>query len=317
MEQPGATASVVDKQLDDLLSSIEEKGPDEPAPKPRPKRPKKSVKGRRRVVVTGMGAITPLGLTVDDYWRGLIEGRSGLGEVTLCDTTGLTCNVAGEVKGFDPLDYMDHKESRRMARFSQFIVAASRAAVEDSGLNLDREDLNRAGVLVGNGLGGFPEAEVGCRTLIARGGMKVSPLLMPLILPNMAAGHISMIFGLKGYTSTVTTACAAATQAIGEAAEVIRLNKADIMVVGGTEAGITPTGIAGFCVMKALTSRNDEPTRASRPFDAQRDGFVPSEGAAVLILESLDHALRRDARILAEVAGMGISAATATALVEP
>lgn len=307
MEQPSATTTTVDKQLDDLLTSIAEKDPVEPAPKPRAKRAKKGQKGRRRVVVTGMGAITPLGLTVDEYWQGLVEGRSGIAELTVCDASGLTCTIAGEVKGFDPREYMDHKEARRMARFSQYIVAASRGAIVDSGLNIDREDASRLGVLVGNGLGGFPEAEHGCRTLMTRGAMKLSPLFMPWILPNMAAGQVSLIFGLKGYTSTTVTACAAATQAIGEAADVIRHNKADVMVAGGTEAGLTPTGIAGFCVMKALSTRNDDPTRASRPFDAKRDGFIPSEGAAVLILEGLDHALSRGARIYAEIAGSGIS----------
>jgi 3-oxoacyl-[acyl-carrier-protein] synthase II len=195
-----------------------------------------------------------------------------------------------------------------MARFSQFIVAATRMAIEAAGLNLERERQDRMGVIVGNGIGGFPEAEAGCRLLIAKGGMRMNPLFMPIILPNMAAGQISLIFGLKRLSSTVITACAAATQAIGDAVEAIRQDKADIMVAGGTEAAITPTGVAGFCVMKALTSRNEEPTKASRPFDAKRDGFVPGEGAGVLLLESLDHALRRDAPIYAEISGVAVSA---------
>ena len=308
MEKSGSAATVVDRQLDDLLTKIAEREPDEPAPKPHPKRGGKGKKGTRRVVITGMGAITPLGLTVDEYWQGLIEGRSGIGNITLCDVTGFSCTIAGEVKGFDPRNYMDHREARRMARFSQFIVAATRMAIESAGLKLEREQQDRMGVIVGNGIGGFPEAEAGCRLLIEKGGMRMNPLFMPIILPNMAAGQISLIFGLKRLSSTVITACAAATQAIGDAAEVIRHDKADIMVAGGTEAAITPTGLAGFCVMKALTSRNEEPTKASRPFDAKRDGFVPGEGAGVLLLESLDHALRRDAPILAEIAGVGISA---------
>lgn len=307
LEQPGAATTVVDKQLDALLTSIAEKESVEPIPKPRRKRAIKGKKEMRRVVVTGIGAITPLGLTVDEYWQGLVEGRSGIDYITLCDVTGFTCTIAGEVKSFDPRNYLDHKEARRMGRFTQFVVASSKMAVEASGLNLNREAQDRMGVLIGNGIGGFPEAEAGCRTLIAKGGMRMTPLFMPIILPNMAAGQISLAFGLKGFSSTITTACAAATQAIGEAVEVIRHNKADVMVTGGTEAGITPTGIAGFCVMKALTTSNDEPTKASRPFDAKRNGFVPSEGAGVLILESLDHALRRDAPICAEVAGVGIS----------
>lgn len=307
LEQPGAATTVVDKQLDALLTSIAEKESVEPIPKPRRKRAIKGKKEMRRVVVTGIGAITPLGLTVDEYWQGLVEGRSGIDYITLCDVTGFTCTIAGEVKSFDPRNYLDHKEARRMGRFTQFVVASSKMAVEASGLNLNREAQDRMGVLIGNGIGGFPEAEAGCRTLIAKGGMRMTPPFMPIILPNMAAGQISLAFGLKGFSSTITTACAAATQAIGEAVEVIRHNKADVMVTGGTEAGITPTGIAGFCVMKALTTSNDEPTKASRPFDAKRNGFVPSEGAGVLILESLDHALRRDAPICAEVAGVGIS----------
>ncbi len=306
-QQADAVTLEVEKQIDDLLGSIEDKEEIKPAPKTRPKRAGGGKKGKRRVVVTGLGAITPLGLTVDEYWRGLVEGRSGIAPITRCDVSGLTCQIAGEVKGFEPRNYMDHKESRRMARFSQFIVASTRMAIEDAGLNLSREQADRIGVLVGNGVGGFPEAEEGHHVLLTKGGMRLTPFFMPIILPNMAAGQISLIFGLKGFSSTLTTACAAATQAIGDAVEVIRQNKADVMVAGGTEAAICPTGIAGFCVMKALTSRNDEPTKASRPFDAKRDGFVPSEGAGVMILESLDHALRRNARILAEAAGIGIS----------
>ena len=306
-QQTKAVTTEVDKQIDDLLSSIEGEETVTPTPKPRPKRAGKGKRGRRRVVVTGIGAITPLGLTVDEYWQGLIQGKSGIDYITLCDVTGLTCQIAGEVKGFEPRDYLDHKEARRMARFSQFVVASTRMAVEDAGLNLSREKSDRMGVLIGNGIGGFPEAEAGHRILLDRGGMRLNPFFMPIILPNMAAGQISLIFGLKGFSSTITTACAAATQAIGDALEVIRQNKADVMVAGGTEAAISPTGVAGFCVMKALTTKNEEPTKASRPFDARRDGFVPSEGAAVMILESLEHALRRGARIYAELAGVGIS----------
>lgn len=306
-QQAEAVTTVVDKQIDDLLGSIAKEETAEPTPKPRPKRLGKGKRERRRVVITGMGAITPLGLTVDEYWQALVEGRSGIANITLCDVTGLTCQIAGEVKGFDPHDYMEYKETRRMARFSQFIVASTRMAIEDAGLNLSRENAERMGVLVGNGIGGFPEAELGHSILLERGGMRLTPFFMPIILPNMAAGQVSLIFGLKGFSSTITTACAAATQAIGDALEVIRQNKADVMVAGGTEAAISPTGIAGFCVMRALTTRNDEPTKASRPFDAKRDGFVPAEGAGALILESLEHALHRGARIYAEVAGVGIS----------
>lgn len=262
---------------------------------------------RRRVVVTGMGAVTPLGLTVDEYWRGLIEGRSGIGPLTLCDPSDLSCKVAGEVKGFDPCDFMSRKQARHMARFSQFAIAAARMAIEHARLDLSQEDAERLGVFLGNGIGGLPETEEGCQVLFSRGGMKVNPFFMPIVLANMAAGQVSLTFGLKGYISTVITACAAGTQAIGEAAEVIRRGRADVMIAGGTEAGLTRMGIAGFCVMKALTARNDEPTKASRPFDATRDGFVPAEGAGILILESLEHALRREAPILAQLVGFGIS----------
>jgi 3-oxoacyl-[acyl-carrier-protein] synthase II len=194
-----------------------------------------------------------------------------------------------------------------MARFSQFAVASARMAIEDAKLNISRENPDMLGVIIGNGIGGFPEAEDGYRILVEKGGMRLNPFFMPIILPNMAAGQISLIFGLTGFSSTITTACAAATQAIGAAVEVIRLGKAEVMVAGGSEAAITPTGVAGFCVMKALSTRNDEPTKASRPFDAKRDGFVPAEGAAILILESLEHAMRRDARIYAEIVGVGAS----------
>ena len=267
----------------------------------------KGTKTRNRVVVTGMGAVTPLGLNVSEYWQGLVEGRSGIGPITHFDPSDLSCKVAGEVKDFDPLNYMERKEARHMARFSQFAIAAVTMAVEDSKIDLAKEDPERMGVYLGNGIGGLPDIEDGCRTLRARGGMRLNPFFMPIILTNLAAGHVSIAFGLKGYTSTVTTACAAATQAIGEATEIIRRGSAEVMVAGGTEAAITAIGIAGFAVMKAMTSRNEEPTKASRPFDANRDGFVPAEGAGVLILESLQHALSRGAPILAEIVGFGIT----------
>jgi len=306
-QQPEAATTVVDKEINELFGSIvkEEKG--KPTTKTRPKKAGKGKKERRRVVITGMGAITPLGLTVDEFWQGLVEGRSGIARTVACDVSELSCQISGEVKGFEPRDYLDHKEARRMARFSQLLVAATRMAMDDSRLDLSREDADRMGVLIGNGIGGFPEVEEGFNTVKEKGGMRLNPFFMPIILPNMAAGQVSLIFGLKGFSSTITTACAAATQAIGDAIEVIRLNKADVMVAGGTESAITTTGIAGFCVMRALTSQNDEPTKACRPFDAKRDGFVPSEGAGILILESLEHALRRGARIYAEIAGVGIS----------
>jgi 3-oxoacyl-[acyl-carrier-protein] synthase II len=269
-----------------------------------PKRRKQD--GRRRVVVTGMGAVTPLALTVADYWQALVAGKSGIGPLTRCDPSGLSCKVAAEVKGFNPGDFMPAKQVRHTARFSQFAIAATRMAIDDAELDLAKEDQDRLGVFLGNGIGGLPETEEGCH-LIFKGETKLNPFFMPMVLANMAAGQVSLTFGLKGYTSTVITSCAAASQAIGEGAEVIRRGAADVIVAGGTESGLTRVGIAGFCAMRALTSNNDEPTKASRPFDAKRDGFVPAEGAGIIVLESLEHALRRDAPILAELAGLGIS----------
>ncbi len=263
--------------------------------------------GRRRVVVTGMGAVTPLGDSVDEYWKSLVKGKSGIGPMTLADPTEYPCKVAGEIPDFDPSKYINPREARRMARFSQTAVAAAALALEDSGINLSSEDEERMGVVMGNGNGGFPTTEDNARTLFKRGGMKVSPYFIPMILPNMAAANVSRLFRLKGYTSTVITACAAGTQGIGEAAEAIRRGAADVVLGGGCEAGICQLGLGGFNVIKALSRSEVPPEKASRPFDANRDGFVPAEGAAILILESLEHALGRGAEILAEVSGYGVS----------
>ena len=263
--------------------------------------------GRRRVVVTGMGAITPLGDSVDEYWKSLVKGKSGIGPMTLADPTEYPCKVAGEIPDFDPGKYINPREARRMARFSQTAVAAAALALENSGINLSSEDQERMGVVMGNGNGGFPTTEDNARTLFKRGGMKVSPYFIPMILPNMAAANVSRLFGLKGYTSTVITACAAGTQGIGEAAEAIRRGVADVVLGGGCEAGICQLGLGGFNVIKALSRSEVPPEKASRPFDANRDGFVPAEGAAILILESMEHALGRGAEILAEVSGYGVS----------
>ena len=262
---------------------------------------------RTRVVVTGMGAMTPLGQSVDEFWECLVRGKSGVGPITLCDPTPFPCRIAGEVKGFDPTQYMDSKDARRMARFSQLSVAASAQAVEDAGLDHSQQDHERMGVVMGNGNGGFPTTEENARILVERGGMRMSPYFIPMILPNMAAANVSRIFGLKGYTSTIITACAAGTQAIGEATEVIRRGAADLVLAGGCEAGISQLGLGGFNIIKALSRQNNEPEKASRPFDARRDGFIPAEGSAVLVLESLEHALAREANILVEVLGQGVS----------
>ena len=263
--------------------------------------------GRKRVVITGMGAVTPLGDSIDAYWASLKKGESGIGAMTLVDPTDYPCKVAGEIPDFDPGKYINPREARRMARFSQTAVAAAALAIEDAELNLSAEDEERMGVVMGNGNGGFPDTEANARTLFNRGGMRISPFFIPMILPNMAAANVSRIFGLKGYTSTVITACAAGTQGIGEAAEAIRRGAADVVLGGGCEAGICQLGLGGFNVIKALSRSEVPPDKASRPFDANRDGFVPAEGAAILVLESLDHAMDRGANILAEVSGYGVS----------
>src|SRR3990170_8374443 len=259
----------------------------------------------RRVVVTGMGALTPLGNSVDAFWQGCVEGRSGIDWITLFDYSAYPVKIDGEVRGFDPQDYMDRKDARRMARFSQLSVAAAKMAIEDAGLKLEREDTTRVGVLLGNGNGGFPEDDQAMRTIIEKGGSRLDPFFMSKTLPNIAAAQVAMQFGLKGYNNTVTTACAASTQAIGDALDVIRLGRADVMVAGGGEAGICELGLAGFHIMRALSTRSDDPKKASRPFDAGRDGFVCAEGAGILVLETLEHATRRGARILVELAGYG------------
>ena len=254
-----------------------------------------------------MGAITPLGESVNEYWDALVSGRSGIRGMTLADPAAYPCKVAGEVPDFDAGKYVNPREARRMARFSQMAIAAAALAIEDAALDLSAEDEERLGVVMGNGNGGFPTTEDNARTLVKRGGMRVSPYFIPMILPNMAAANVSRIFGLKGYTSTVITACAAGTQGIGEAAEAIRRGAADVVLGGGCEAGICELGLGGFNVIKALTRRDVPPDKASCPFDADRDGFVPAEGAAIFALESLEHAISRGAEPLAEVAGYGVS----------
>jgi len=260
-------------------------------------------------VITGMGAITCLGETVEEYWQNLVAGKSGIGPMTLTDPSAYGCRVAGEVRTFDPDRYIERRESRRMARMAQFSVAAASRAIEDAALDLRSVDPYTIGVLVGNGNGSVPDIEEGIASIRAKGPGKVDPYFMPKILPNMAAGQISLQYGLKGYNSTITTACAASTQAIGEALEVIRRGAADVMVTGGTEAEICEIGLAGFSVLRAMsTAHPDEPALSSRPFDRDRDGFVPAEGSAMFVIESLEHAERRGARILCELGGYGATA---------
>jgi 3-oxoacyl-[acyl-carrier-protein] synthase II len=269
-----------------------------------------------RVVVTGMGAVTCLGNSVKQFWTGVKNGQSGIREISLVSPEGFPCRVSGEIQDFDPTEHMDRKEARRMARFSQFAVVAAAQAVEDSGLDFEKEDLDRIGVLIGSGSGGLPETDQQAEIRVKRGVGRMSPYYIPMMLVNMAAANISHRFNLTGYTNTCVTACAASTQAIGEAAEVIRRGDADVIVTGGTEAGICEIGMGGFSTMRALSTWSGEPSQASRPFDKGRDGFAPSEGSGILILESLEHAKARGATIHAEIGGWGVSS-DAYHLVQP
>ena len=276
---------------------------------------------RSRVVITGVGVVSPLGNNVDEMWENAIAGRSGIGRLSIIDELDdpdtYPCQVAGEVEGFDPTEYMDRKDARRMARFSQFAVAAAKQAVAHAQLDLSNEDRARVGTICGNGGGGLPNTDQAMRTLLRRGGMRVDPLYLAKMLPNLSAGNVTIQLGLLGYTNTVTTACAAGTQALGDATEVIRRGAADVMIAGGTEAGISELGLAAFSTMRALaTSHNDDPEQSSRPFDRDRDGFAPSEGAGMIVLERLDRALARGATPLAEMLGYGVSA-DASYLVAP
>ncbi len=256
---------------------------------------------RFRVVITGMGAITPLALDVKGTWQGLIEGRSGIDLLTQIDASKYPTKIGGEVKGFDPAEYMPRKEARRMERFSQLAVAATKEALEDAQFPVDGLDPERVGVLLGSAIGGLDATDEAIRNLIA--GKRVSPFYLVRTVPNMAAFHVCHIYGFKGYNNTITTACAAGLQAVGEAAEVIRRGGAQVMVAGGTESSSAEIGLAGFSAMRGLSTRNDDPQGASRPFDKDRDGFVCSEGCGILVLEELSHALNRGAHIYAEILG--------------
>ena len=262
---------------------------------------------KRRVVITGVGAVTPVGNTADEFWAALVAGRSGIGSITRFDTTGYATRIAGEVKGFDPLKYIDKKDDRKFDLFLKYAVACAVMAVEDAGLNTDRVDATRFGVLVGSGIGGITTLLEQYDILREKGPDRVSPFFVPMIIINMASGVISMRFGAKGPNSSVVTACATGNHAIGDAMKIIQRGDADVMIAGGAEAIIIPITIAGFCQMKATSTRNDDPTRASRPFDAERDGFVCGEGGGLVVLESLEHARKRDARIYAEVVGYGMA----------
>ncbi len=258
----------------------------------------------RRVVVTGMGAITPIGLNVEEYWEGLREGRLGFGEITQFDATQFKVKLAASVKGFDARDYMDAKSAKRMELFSQYAVAASKEAMEQSGLDMAAEDPYRVGCAIGSGVGSLQAMEREHARLLERGPGRINPLFVPLMITNMAAGNVSIQFGLKGKSLNVVTACTTGNNCIGEAFRTIQAGDADVMLAGGTESAITPTGIGGFTALTALSDSRDA-ARCSIPFDKDRNGFVMGEGAGVLVLEELGHAKRRGARILAELAGYG------------
>lgn len=259
----------------------------------------------KRVVITGLGAITPIGIGREEFWNSLIEGKSGIGPITSFDTTEFDCKIAAQVKNYDVTDFLDKKEAKRMDRFTQFAVVATKLAIEDGKINLEEIDLERVGTIIGCGIGGLETLEAEHKKLLDRGPKRVSPLLIPMMISNMAAGQVSMAFGLKGSSMTITTACASATHALGESFRMIKYGVMDMVVTGGTEASITPIALAGFGSMKALSTRNEDFSRASRPFDKERDGFVMGEGAGILVLEELEHALNRGATIYGEVVGYG------------
>lgn len=260
-----------------------------------------------RVVITGLGVISPVGTGLDTFWSALVNGVSGVREISRFDASQYRTRIAAEVTDFAPENYLDRKESRRMDRFAQFAVACAVMAVEDARLDLARVEKERIGVVFGSGVGGIQTLEEQAKILFTRGPDRVSPFFVPMMISNMAAGQIAMTFGFQGPNFTLVSACASSNHAIGDAFKIIQSGAADVVITGGAEAAITPLALAGFCAMKALSTRNDEPARASRPFDAERDGFVMGEGAAVLILEAEEHARRRGARIYAEICGYGTS----------
>jgi 3-oxoacyl-[acyl-carrier-protein] synthase II len=265
------------------------------------------VQGLQRVVVTGLGAVTPIGNDVSSYWEGLRSARNGVAGITLFDASRHACRFAAEVKHFDPSGWLEPKESKRWDRFCQFGVVAAKQAVAHAGLTIDESNQHRVGTAIGSGVGGLLMMETQAQVLNARGPDRVSPFCVPMMIPNMAAGLTAIALGAKGPSTAVATACAAGSNAIGDAYRLIQLGLADVMVAGGAESAITPLGVAGFASAKALSFRNDDPATASRPFDAERNGFVIGEGAGVLVLESLEHAQARGAQILAEVVGYGMT----------
>lgn len=263
---------------------------------------------RRRVVVTGLGTVNPLANSVADYWRGLLAGASGIAPITLFDTSKFKVRFGGEVKNFQPELCIDAKSIRRLDRFTQFALCAAHEAVLDSGLDFSKLDPFRCGCIIGSGIGGLAEFEDGHSTLLSKGPDRMSPFVIPKMIPNAASGNISIRYGLRGPNTTVSTACSSAAHAMGDSMRQIQYGYADVIVSGGAEAAITPTGLGGFIAARALSSRNDDPAHASRPFDKDRDGFVLSEGAGILVIEELEHAKRRGAKIYCELLGCGNTA---------
>lgn len=263
---------------------------------------------KRRVVITGVGVISPVGNDSDTFWESLRAGKSGISKITSFDVTDYPTQIAGEVKDFVPEDYMDKKEVRRTDRFVQFALAAAKDAMKDSGLEITEENADQIGVYIGSGIGGLSTFEEQHRVMLEKGPRRVSPFFIPMLIGNMASGLISIELGAKGPTSSAITACATGTNAIGDAFRLIQYGHAEAMVTGGAEATVLPMAFAGFCSMKAMSTHNEEPEKASRPFDRDRDGFVMGEGAGVIVLEELEHAKKRGANILAEVIGYGMSA---------
>ncbi|HEX2835502.1 MAG TPA: beta-ketoacyl-ACP synthase II [Thermoanaerobaculia bacterium] len=262
---------------------------------------------KRRVVVTGLGMISPLGVGNEATWQGLVEGRSGIGRITKFDASAYSAQIAGEVRGFDPEQWIDKKEVKKSDTFIHYALATATMAVQDSGLEMSKEDGDRVGVIIGSGIGGLPLIEQMHTKLLERGPSRISPFFIPGLIVNLAAGQISIKFGAKGPSSAPATACATGAHAIGDAMKIIRYDEADVMFAGGSEAVITPLALGGFAAMRALSTRNDDPATASRPWDAERDGFVMGEGAGVLILEEREHALARGAKIYCELTGYGMS----------
>ncbi|GAB4267092.1 MAG: beta-ketoacyl-ACP synthase II [Deferrisomatales bacterium] len=262
----------------------------------------------RRVVVTGLGCVTPLGIGVEESWKSCVAGRSGVGPITKFDAAGMKTQIAAEVKGFDGTRYVEKKELKKMDTFIQYAVASARMAMDDAGYEVSEEEAARVGISLGAGLGGLPEIEAQHKVLLESGARRVSPFFIPMVIVNLAPGYVSILTGAKGPNLSIVTACATGAHCIGEAWHAIRRNDADAMIAGGVESTITPLGVAGFNAMRALSTRNDEPERASRPFEKDRDGFVMGEGGAVIILEELEHARRRGARIYAELVGYGATA---------